>query len=305
MRTWHRVLSATAALTLLTACGENRIIPPTEPPPVEPPPPAAVTVVLGAAGNIAKCTNDRDEATAALLDGLDWVVALGDNAFETGSLAEYTDCYGPSWGRFLDRTLPVLGNRDYQTPGATGFFDYFGDRAGPRGKGFYSMELGEWHVIVLNDTDSLPATPGSEQDQWLAADLAADSSACTLVISHVPRFTSSNVEGSLERPSRTFLWQRLYDANVEVLLHGQHHHYERMVPLNPAGERDDARGIRQFNVGTGGEAVEAPTAIHPSSETRAAAFGVLKLTLKPDGYDWTFVGIPGETFSDSGSGSCR
>jgi hypothetical protein len=264
-----------------------------------------VTVVLGAAGNIAKCTNDRDAATAQLLDGVDWVAALGDNAFETGSLAEYTDCYDPTWGRFKDITFAVPGNREYQTAGASGFFDYFGDRVGPRGKGFFSQDIGEWHLIVLNDNDSVPFLPGSEQDQWLTADLAANSQPCTIVISHVPRFTSSNVAGSIERPSRQFMWQRLYDANAELLLHGQHHHYERMMPMAPDGARDDVRGLRQFNVGTGGEAVEAPTAIHPSGQARASAFGILKLTLRPDGYDWVFVGIPGETFTDSGSGSCH
>ena len=304
MRSWHRVLWTTLALA---GCGDNPAQPPPgdPPPPPPPPPPAQVTVVLGAAGNIAKCTNDRDAATALLLDEVDFVAALGDNAFESGSLTEYINCYDPTWGRFKDFTFAVPGNREYQTPGASGFFDYFGDRVGPRGKGYFSQDIGEWHMIVLNDNDSVPFLPGSEQDQWLAADLAVNIQPCTIVISHVPRFTSSNVAGSIERPSRRFLWQRLYDANAELLLHGQHHHYERMVPMTPDGTRDDARGLRQFNVGTGGEAVEEPTAIHPSGEVRSIAYGILKLTLKPDGYDWAFVGIPGETFSDSGSGSCH
>jgi hypothetical protein len=264
-----------------------------------------VTVVLGAAGNISKCSNDRDAATAGLLEGMDWVAALGDNVFEDGSLAEYTNCYDPTWGRFKDRTFALLGNHDYHTPGAAGAWEYFGDRAGPRDKGYYSADIGEWHVIVLNDNDSTPFRAGSEQETWLDTDLAANTKPCTIVMSHVPRFTSSNVPGSIERASRTFLWEKLFAANAEILLHGQHHHYERMVPMDPTGARDDARGLRQFNVGTGGEAVEDPTAIHPSSEVRAAAFGILKLTLRPDGYDWEFLPIPGETFTDSGSGSCH
>lgn len=306
MRKTYRVLWAALALAV-AACGDNPTQPPPEepPPPPPPPPPAQVTVVLGAAGNIAKCTNSRDSITASLLEGFDWVAALGDNAFDSGTLTEYTDCYGPTWGRFLDRTFATLGNHDYQTAGATGAWDYFGDRAGPRGKGFYSQDVGAWHVIVLNDNDSVPFRPGSEQETWLVADLTANTQPCTIVISHTPRFSSTNTPGQVERTSRTFLWQLLFDANAELLVHGQHHHYERMAPMDPTGTRDDARGLRQFNVGTGGEAVEDPTAIHPMSEARAAAFGILKLTLKPDGYDWEFLGIPGVTFSDSGSGSCH
>jgi hypothetical protein len=307
MRSSHRVLW-TALVVALAACGDDPTQPPPgepPPPPEEPPPPAQVTVVLGAAGNIAKCSNNRDSITASMLEGMDWVAALGDNAFESGSLQEYTDCYGPTWGRFLDRTFATLGNHDYQTADAAGAWDYLGDRAGPRGRGYYSQDIGEWHVIVLNDNDSVPFRAGSEQETWLVADLAANTKPCTIVISHTPRFASTNTPGQVEWTGREFLWQHLYDANAEILLHGQRHHYERMAPMDPSGTRDDARGLRQFNVGTGGEAVEEPTAIHPNSESRAAAFGILKLTLKPDGYDWAFLGIPGVTFSDSGSGSCH
>jgi hypothetical protein len=308
MRTWYRVLGV-AGILAVGACGDNpppvAPPPPEEPPPPPPPPPQQVTVVLGAAGNIAKCTNSRDSATAALLEGMDRVAALGDNAFESGTLQEYNECYGPTWGRFLDRTYATLGNHDYLTPGGSGAWDYFGDRAGPRGKGFYSENVGAWHIVVLNDNDSIPFRPGSEQEQWLVADLANNNQPCTLVISHTPRYSSTNVPGNVERTSRKFLWQRLYEANAEILLHGQHHHYERMQRMNPDGAVDETRGLLQFNVGTGGEAVEDPTAIHPNSASRAAVFGILKLTLKPDGYDYQFLTIGGATFTDSGSGTCH
>jgi hypothetical protein len=264
--------------------------------------------VLVAAGNIATCSGAEDAMTAALLDSQPgWIAILGDNAFPDGTLQNYTECYGPTWGRHLDRTFAVLGNHEYQTGSASGAFDYLGDRAGPRDLGYYSLDLGDWHVIVLNDNQPYQSiAPGSPQDQWLANDLASTTRVCTMALFHAPRFLSSNTAGFIERGGHRPLWERLYAAGVDVVLNAQQHHYERMAPLAPDGSRDDARGIRQFNVGTGGESVALPTvAIHPQSEVRAAEFGVLKLNLSAGGYAWEFIPAPGSAFSDSGIATCH
>jgi hypothetical protein len=264
--------------------------------------------VLTVAGNIATCSGAGDGATASLLDSLPgWVIALGDNAFPAGTALDYAECYGPTWGRHHHRTWAVLGNHDYQTGTADAAFDYFGDRAGPRGLGYFSFDLGDWHVVVLNDNEphqSLRA--GSPQDQWLVTDLAANARPCTMALFHAPRFLSSNTDGFTERAGHRAVWERLYAAGVDLVLNAQQHHYERMAPLAPDGSRDDAWGIRQFNVGTGGESVALPTvAIHPQSEVRAAEFGVLKLSLARGGYAWEFIPVAGGTFSDSGIATCH
>jgi len=267
-------------------------------------------VLFVGAGNIATCGMTKDEATAALIDALPTahVFTTGDNAFPNGSDAAYTNCYAPSWGRFLDRTRPVLGNHDYDTLNARGAFDYFGARLGPPGLGYYSYDLGTWHIIVLNDhgSDSLFLDPATPQGQWLTADLAAHTNLCTIAMWHVPLFNSSNVPGWTTSPQHKPIWDTLYPAGVDIVINGQQHNYERFKPMTPGGDVDTARGIREFNVGTGGSSVEDFTvSIHPNSETRAAVYGVLQLTLKATGYDWKFLPIPGSNYSDSGSGTCH
>jgi PKD domain-containing protein/calcineurin-like phosphoesterase family protein len=262
--------------------------------------------VLVGAGNIATCGGDDDEATAQLLDAIPGtVVTLGDNAFPHGTLADYTNCYDPTWGRHKARTQAVLGNHDYDAGNADGAFVYFGDRAGPQGLGYYSFDLGAWHIIVLND--NIPFGPGSAQDQWLVGDLGANTGRCTLAMWHVPLFLSSNFDGYTVNDDRKPLWDRLYAAHVDIVLNGHAHHYERFAPMRPDGTRDDAAGIREINVGTGGESLDEVTtvAIHPNSEVRGFTFGVLKVTLEDGGYTWQFVPVAGETFTDSGHGACH
>jgi hypothetical protein len=271
---------------------------------------AGAEQVIAAAGNIAKCSNKRHYATAELIDAIPGTVTvfpLGDNAFPNGSLAQYQDCYHPSWGRHFDRTHAVLGNHEYRTAGAQGAFDYFGDRVGPAGKGFYSFDLGEWHIIVLNTNGgtAVPYTAGSEQVQWLIADLAANPKLCTMALFHEPRFFSSTTSGWTSASKPKVLWDALYAAGADVVLNGQMHHYERFAPQTPTGVRDDARGIREFNVGVGGESVLMPTVIASNSEARSDNFGVLKMTLSATGYSWQFIPIPGQSFTDAGSGSCH
>jgi len=266
---------------------------------------AGPVVVLAGAGNIAKCTNDRDEWTARLLDAFaDRVMTLGDNAFPDGTLADYETCYGPTWGRHRDRTIPVLGNHEYDAGNADGFFDYFGARAGPRGLGYYSVDVGDWHVIALNERIGFAA--GSAQERWLRDDLAANTRPCTLAMWHSARFMSSDYEGWTSRSAPAAVWRALYEGGADVVVNGHDHHYERLAPMRPDGTRDDAAGIRSFLAGTGGESLHLPTlAVHPHSEVRAAVYGVLKLTLRAGGYDWEFVPVAGESFTDAGSGTCR
>ena len=262
-------------------------------------------VVMVGAGNIATCGSPDDQATASLIAALPnaTVFTLGDNAFPDGSLDVYNRCYSPSWGQFLSRTRAVLGNHDYQNGDANGSFDYFGDRVGPRGLGYYSYDVGSWHIIVLNDrgTSEIDAA----QMTWLANDLATKNKPCTIAMWHVPLFLSSNNPGWTSNPGKKPVWDLLYNAGVELVLNGQQHNYERFMPMRPDGSVDAERGIRQFSVGTGGESVDTFSEIHPNSEVRSATFGVLKLTLKRTGYDWQFLPVAGQSFSDSGSGSCH
>lgn len=262
-------------------------------------------VVFAGAGNIATCGSTRDDATALLLHNLTgFVFTLGDNAFPDGSSENYSNCYEPGWGRFKGRTYAVLGNHDYRTGNADPTFDYFGDRAGPRGLGYHSFDIGSWHVIVLND--NIDMGPGSAQGQWLAGDLAANAKTCTIALWHMPLFHSSNTSEYTSTPTRKPLWDALYAAGVDVVVNGHFHHYERLAPMNPAGALDPSRGIRTFNVGTGGESLLFPAAAtHPNSETAGAVYGVLKLTLKNTRYEWEFLPVPGESFSDRGSDSCH
>jgi acid phosphatase type 7 len=267
------------------------------------------TFVLAGAGNIASGTHIAEQ-TADLLDQIhaDAVFTTGDNAFPDGSDSAYAHYYVNSWGRHLDKTHPVLGNHDYEDPNAKGSFDYFGTRLGATpGLGYYSYDAGTWHVIVLNDhgSDASFLDPSSAQGQWLANDLATHTNKCVLAMWHVPLFHSSNTPGWTSNPQHLPVYQTLYAAGVDVVLNGQQHNYERFAPMNPSGDLDP-NGIREFNVGTGGESVDDFTvAIHPNSEARAAVFGVLKLTLGTNRYTWEFVPVPGSTFSDAGSGSCH
>jgi hypothetical protein len=273
--------------------------------PLEPPVPLPAEVIL-VAGNIATCGGTNDEATAGMLDTLPGTIfTLGDNVFPDGSTDAYPACYGPSWGRHKERTYATLGNHEYLGGAATPSFDYFGNRAGPRDLGYYSLDLGNWHIVVLNVNDQIAYQEGSPQDVWLQADLAANKKACTLAMWHNPRFFSSNTVGWTSNAYITRLWLRLYAAGVDVVLNGHQHHYERFPPMSPTGSPDESRGIRQFNVGTGGESTEMPIAIAQHSEIISDAFGILKLTLDNGSYSWEFIPtVPGQ-FSDAGSGTCR
>jgi len=238
-----------------------------------------------------------------LLDAIAGTVfALGDNAYVSGTATEYANCYDPTWGRHKARTKPAPGNHDYATAGAAGYFGYFGAVAGDPTKGYYSYDLGDWHVIALNS--NLSMSVGSTQEQWLAADLAASTKSCTLAYWHHPRFSSGTTHGSDSRSQA--IWQDLYNAGAELIVVGHEHNYERFAPQTPAGVADPARGIREFVAGTGGEShYPFGTPIANSEVRNSTTFGVLKLTLSAGAYSWAFVPVAGSTFTDSGSGTCH
>jgi len=308
--------AAVVGALLLAACssGGGSARPSSSPtPPASPAPTTAPTAsatpaprpaaFLVGAGDIGVCGSRHDEATARLLDTLPGTVAtFGDNAYPDGSRADFDRCY--SWGRFRDRIRPAIGNHEYETAGAVGYFGFFGTRAGPRGKGYYSYELGSWHVVVLNSMCSVvPCRRGSEQERWLRADLAAHPARCTLAYWHHPRYTS----GAQHQPDVSVrpLFDALYDAGAEVVLAGHNHQYERFAPMDADGHLDRARGIRSFVVGTGGAFLHDFGPTQPNSEVRARAWGLLRLTLRADDYDWRFVPTPGSELTDSGSARCH
>ncbi len=263
---------------------------------------AAAPALFVGAGDVASCAWTGDEATAALLDTMPGVVwAAGDLAYQDGTADEFANCYGPSWGRHKARTRPAPGNHEYNTAGAAPYYAYFGDAAGPAGRGYYSYDVGAWHVVSLNSNVSVAA--GSAQLAWLRADLAAHPAACTLAYWHHPRFTSSNAAGG--DPKYQPLWQALYDANAEVVLVGHTHNYERFAPQTPAGAADPARGVRQFVVGTGGANLGGFVAVQPNSEFRDRAHhGVLRLELGASRYRWAFVSTDGAV-RDAGEARCH
>ncbi|MCG8351819.1 MAG: S8 family serine peptidase [Chloroflexales bacterium] len=263
-------------------------------------PPANDPVFVGA-GDIADCNSRGDEATAKLLDQIDGTVfTLGDNAYNNGTVSDFRNCYNPTWGRHKARTYPSIGNHDYRTNQGGPYYDYFGNRAGQRGKGYYSYNLGAWHIVVLNS--EINVSKGSEQEQWLRADLAANQNVCTLAYWHRPLFSSGRHGNDTKmRP----LWDALYEYGADVVLSGHDHHYERFAPQDPRGRADSTKGIRTFVVGTGGRGLYGMGSTKPNSEVRNnKTWGVLKMTLHPTSYDWEFVPVAGKTFTDSGTATC-
>jgi acid phosphatase type 7 len=246
--------------------------------------------------------------------GLSTVLALGDVQYECAGYSAFLGSYDPSWGRVKSITRPAIGNHEYHSDGgsdcdtsgkAGGYFRYFGASAGDPSKGYYSFNVGAWHLVAVNSNCStVSCSSSSAQAQWLRQDLAANPTKCTLAYWHHPKFTSGvNYPGS---SSVKPVFQVLYDYDADVVLVGHDHHYERFVPQDPNGALDLSRGIRQFVVGTGGRNFHPIKTILPNSEVRNnVTFGVLKLTLHPTSYDWQFTPEAGKTFTDSGSQACH
>jgi acid phosphatase type 7 len=269
------------------------------------------SAVLLAAGDIAECDHEGDEATAKVLADYPQatIQTLGDNAYQHGTAEEFEQCYDPTWGQFKDRTMPATGNHDEATKNAQGYWDYFGESGGPYDKYYYSYDLGAWHVVVLNS--DCWRVGGCETDdpqaEWLRTDLAGHSAFCTLAVWHRPPFSSGRY-GDPEDTARVRpLWGVINEEGVDVLLTGHEHSYERFAPMDTEGKRDEAHGVRLFVVGTGGGNLRSfANDPLPTTEAREDdSWGVLKLDLKPSGYDWDFLPVEGSTFSDSGTGNCH
>jgi hypothetical protein len=266
--------------------------------------------VFVGAGDIASCDDLAGaEATAKLIDKIPGTVfAVGDLAYPDGSDEQFANCYGPTWGRFKDRTRPAPGNHEYHSNGASGYVHYFGAAAGDPTKGYYSYDLGQWHILALNSecvqVGGCDVT--SKQGKWLQQDLKDHPAGCTLAYFHKPLFSSGLAHGNdLEvKP----LWDMLYHAGADLVINGHDHDYERFAPQDPSGKADGEHGIREFVVGSGGKnshRIFASTPV-PNSEARNAdTFGVLRLTLHPKSYDWQFVPQEGKVFTDSGGGACH
>jgi hypothetical protein len=285
---------------------------------------AAADPIIAAAGDIAcdrtpgaKADEEEGSATcqmggtAALLADLARtaplaaVLPLGDEQYPDGALEQFRGSYQQSWGSIGVAVHPVPGNHEYHTPNASGYYSYFGAAAGDPTRGYYSYDLGRWHLIALNSNCAAVGgcARGSPEERWLRADLAAHPGVCILSYWHQPRFSSAKHHSDTTYAA---FWAALTDAAADVVLAGHDHSYERFAPQTSSGAPDSARGVREFVVGTGGKSHYGFTAIEPNSEVRnAETFGVLVLTLHPDRYDWRFVPVAGQAFTDVGSQACH
>jgi hypothetical protein len=265
---------------------------------VEPSSSADATAVLLAVGDIASCKSDADELVGELAARMAGTIALlGDNAYDKGSYDEYASCFDPTWGQLRARLRPVPGNHEYQTKEAVGYFTYFGAAVGDPSEGWYSYDVGAWHVIALNSNCGAigGCGQGSPELAWLVADLAAHPADCTLAYWHHSRW-SSGLHGTDDLTGA--LWDALAAASADVVLSGHDHDYERMQPID---------GMRALVVGTGGRSLYMwPGSPLPETAVRANdTYGLLELTLGPTDYSWEFIPVSGGTFTDSGSGSCH
>lgn len=253
--------------------------------------------ILVGAGDISECDGENDELTAQLLDAIPGTVfTAGDNAYDSGTINEYRNCYDPTWGRHKARTKPVPGNHEYQTSGASGYFQYF-DNISP----YYAYDLGGWRIYALNS--EIDVSANGAQVAWLQADLAANPRQCVLAYWHQPRWSSGTNHGN-DTKYQT-LWQIFYEAGAEVVINGHEHNYERFAPMNASGQPDPL-GLRAFVVGTGGRDLYDLGSPLPTSEVRNdTTYGVLKLILRETSYEWEFIPIAGSTFADRGSADCH
>lgn len=256
----------------------------------------------GGAGTPTAC-RQRKTSNLAVRGDYDAILMLGDAQYEEGSLAEFNAVYDETWGRVKSITRPIPGNHEYRTPGADGYFDYFGTRARRASDGYYSFDIGAWHVVALNTSWNcvpIECDDASPMATWLREDLAANDDACTLAMMHYPRWSSSE-----DRPSTAALYQAMYEGGVDLLVTGHDHTYERFAPLDP-DRQPDPNGIRQFIAGTGGAYYHEISSPSANSEVlNNWTFGILELTLRPAGYDWNYVPVAGQTFTDAGSADCH
>jgi 3',5'-cyclic AMP phosphodiesterase CpdA len=283
---------------------------------------SADSVLIAAAGDLVCGTGTQTQIipclelmTADVVRKLkpDALLLLGDLQYEAGSLADFQSYFEAAFGEFKSITYPVPGNHEYFTPGAAGYFDYFNGvgadsgRAGRRGRGYYSFNLGAWHIVALNSNclEIGGCSARSAQAAWLRADLASNKAKCTLAFSHSARF-SSGLHGNDELMRD--LWQIMHEAGVDVVLSGHDHHYERFLRQDARGRPDEKRGILAFVLGTGGKGLapigrrRSNSAVHDNS-----SIGVLTMVLRPDSYSWKFApgSDPRMKLDDAGDGTCH
>ena len=286
---------AITLIAALVACGEQ---PGSEMAPTGVTAEAVAPATILAAGDIAGCMKrNQDEVTAEMVaDMPGTILALGDVVYENGTRWQFANCYDPTWGRFLSRTRPAPGNHEYRTDEAAPYYDYFGDRAGPAGKGYYTFTLGAWRLYSLNSERNIP-----EQTTWLRNHLRDHPSKCVLAYWHKPLYTSGDVPPT---PAVRPLFLELWKARAEVVLNGHEHSYERFAPQD-ADSNYREQGVRQFVVGTGGAQLRPFVSVAKNSKVRYnKGLGVLKMTLKTGEYSWKFVPVPGSPKADSGSAKC-
>lgn len=274
------------------------------------PVPTPAPAVLIGAGDISVCGLDGASRTAALLARLinqypqAEIFTAGDNAQVMGLMQEYMDCFSPTWGRFWDRIHPSPGNHDWFTESGRDYFTYFGEAAGEAGNGYYSYDLGEWHIVSLNSNcDAAGCEEGSAQVEWLRADLQQNQARCTLLYWHHPLWSSGTVPIS---PAGQAFWRIASEYGAEIVVNGHDHYYERFAPLDQDGNVNFETGIRPFIVGTGGAwlfELDEPLAITEARDN--TSFGVIKFLLYPDRYEWEYVAADGSPFTDSGTGTCH
>ncbi len=290
-----RVLIMFAALAVLVAATAG--------------PAAAKPETVFVAGDIANGTADSGEAqTARLIESRQGLaITAGDNAYPSGTLAQFRTNYQPTWGRFKNRTRPTLGNHEYHTSGAQGYFDYFGWRAGPGTRGYYSLKLGKWRVYLLNSeickTD-VGCQPGTSQYKWLKQTLAKQKAQCSMAVFHTP-LHSSGLHGN--EPRVRPLVKLLYKSGAELIVNGHEHNYERFAPARPSGVIDRQKGVQQIVAGTGGAPLR-PKGARVAAHSRVYsddAWGVLRLSLRKKSYSWKFLPVEGEAFSDAGERRCH
>ena len=299
------------------------------------PGPAAVMVAVGdiacKAGSAPTSTSCQQQATSnvAVQANPDTVLVLGDNQYECGSSADFSGSYGPSWGQLKNVTHPVIGNHEYNwgdgvnppcagvpmPSGAQGYWTYFGDAATPLQPGcrenclgYYSYDVGAWHVVVLNSMlctgaigGSNQCYVGSPQQTWLKNDLQGRSNQCVIAAWHHPLFSTGE-----KAPGTKALWDTLYAGGAEIVLAGHLHRYEQFGPQDGAGNASPY-GMREFVVGTGGRNFQKWSGrTAPNLEVvNDSSFGVLRLTLRGNGYDWQFLSAAGGQLSASGSDNCH
>lgn len=281
--------------------------------------------VILAAGDIGKCDDpevSNATGTAKLLDKLPGtIVTVGDNVQNKGTKEEFETCFHPTWGKHKNRIFPSIGNHDYRSTyiaDATSYYEYFGEKAGKPGKGYYSFDLGNWHLIAINmviatNKERCLIAPAKcdevlkevvAQEKWLENDLRKNQTDCTLIYGHYPRFSSGINDNG---PEWTPLWKLLYSHNVDVFLVGSSHIYERFAPQDPEGMLDKKRGIRQFIVGTGGGQLGGVVSkpVKNSEVLRNDTHGILKMTLKKGEYEWEFISTKSGMFVDKGKSNCH